>query len=126
MISLAPQGVPMMMPGATMPGATMMPRSPLPPAAFPTPGAVTPFKPAPRVNAGLAAGAPMPPPKVRAQNDDAPAAARLVMPSPEALGLGIAKAEPTAVGIDWNLTHQRLKDLGAVGFHLDRLNAGQV
>jgi hypothetical protein len=53
----------------------------------------------------------------------------LVLPTPESLGIEGTKAAalPAApLAVDWNLAHQRLKELGAVGFHLDRPTVGQV
>ena len=63
---------------------------------------------------------------------------RLVLPSPEDFGLETSRPAvssgppgPSAparrpLTIDWNLTHQRLKYMGAVGFHLDHPKPGQV
>jgi len=45
--------------------------------------------------------------------------APLVLPSPEALGIRIAT--PT---LDWNKTHEKLHQLGALGFHEERLPSG--
>jgi hypothetical protein len=76
-------------------------------------------------------------PKVRMQSADEPVAGpsaspvagearRLVLPSPEALGIGLAtKSTPSAetdssAAVDWNDAHARLKRLGAIGFHLER------
>lgn len=64
------------------------------------------------------------PPVVRAQMEEEsrPAPARLTLPSPEQLGL----ASPTSTGeaTDWSKAHQRLDQLGAVCFHLDKLPKG--
>lgn len=51
--------------------------------------------------------------------------ARLVMPSPEALGLGAAPA-PVAQPreVDLNTAFARLRQLGALGLHLDKLHSG--
>src|SRR5688500_11692824 len=103
---------------------------------FHRPPAPAPFKPAAPTTAGLATGAlpAVPPKKFRAQEPGpVPAvsavSARLALPAPEELGIGGLKvaAMPVHVAapIDWNQAHQRLKDLGAVGFPLDRV-AGQV
>ncbi|MFO0964422.1 MAG: hypothetical protein U0793_02375 [Gemmataceae bacterium] len=105
------------------------------PASFPA--APPAFRPAPAVNAALATGvapATMPAPKFRAHSaDPTPPPPRLVLPTPEALGLGIASVPaapaPPMGGIktiDWNLTHERLKHLGAVGFHVDQPRPGLV
>lgn len=79
------------------------------------------------VNAALASAPTTAPSKVRLQSaDPAPVPPRLVLPSPEELGLNGAAMAPGMPTIDWNLTHQRLKSMAAVGFHLDHLPAGQV
>lgn len=115
------------------------------PAAAPP--AAAPFRPTGPTTAGLAIGTPMPsalppPSKIRLHRDppESPPT-RLLLPSPEELGVGatVRSAVPVSHGapfppaapvrpvlIDWNLTHQRLKDMGAVGFHLDRVAEGQV
>lgn len=72
---------------------------------------------------------PAPAPIIRFQNEDpAPVRpTRLELPAPEQLGIrGIAVAQPTMAsapshGLDWNRIHERLRRLGALGFHLDRL-----
>jgi hypothetical protein len=102
---------------------TARPAAPAPatwhqPAAAPT----TP------VNAALAIRQ-QPRPKIRALAPDAPPlkAAALVLPSPEALGLA-APAATVSSGLpaemDWNELRLRLKQLGAVGFHLDQVAGG--
>lgn len=57
----------------------------------------------------------------------------LKLPAPEHLGLAVesptvlptslpaAAPTPAAAEIDWNATHARLRQMGAVGFHLDHL-----
>jgi hypothetical protein len=64
-------------------------------------------------------------PKVRAQAPDAPPPAppRIVLPSPEALGIQVAAA-PTATAVDWNRIHGRLDQLGIVNLRRDRLAQG--
>lgn len=47
----------------------------------------------------------------------------LVMPSPEALGIVTASVTATA-DLDWNELGGRLRQLGAVGFHLDQVAGG--
>jgi hypothetical protein len=53
---------------------------------------------------------------------------RLVLPSPEQLGVVGAGAVPGAttpyLDVDWNVTRDRLHGLGAVGFHLAKLPEG--
>ena len=64
----------------------------------------------------------------RAQAPDAPPPpAPLRLPSPEALGITTVQAtQPAAVSdIDWNNVRARLRQLGAVGFHLDQVDGGQ-
>jgi len=82
---------------------------PQPPRPAPAPT----WQPAPVAANGL------PRPKVRAVPADDPPA-RVVLPSPEALGIRTA----TAPGIDWNVTHARLDRLQAVRFQSDRLPQG--
>lgn len=70
-----------------------------------------------------------PVPTIRFQNEEpAPVAPpRLALPSPDQLG--IRPANPVsvpAVALDWNHTHARLQELGALGFHLDRMAQGSV
>ena len=62
-------------------------------------------------------------PLVRAKGYDEEPAARpapLSLPSPEQLG--VARRAPETV--DWTATHQRLEELGAVGFQLESLTGG--
>jgi hypothetical protein len=57
-----------------------------------------------------------------------PRPARVALPSPEELG--VIPAAPAAAStaldrpVDWNVTHDRLNRLGAVGFHLAKLANG--
>jgi hypothetical protein len=77
--------------------------------------------------AGLASAAPkpLPPTKVRMHSGSLdPAPKRLALPSPEELGLGAAAVARSVLAVDWNATHQRLKEMGAVGFHIDHPRAG--
>jgi hypothetical protein len=79
------------------------------------------------VNAALA-GQP-PATKIRAQGPDVAAVATtpLIMPSPEALGLApprSASIPAPPAELDWNDLRQRLRQLGAVGFHLDQIAGG--
>jgi hypothetical protein len=68
-------------------------------------------------------------------------AAKLALPSPEELGLALHQRLPQqpvafqqsppvqavpAQPVDWNRTLGQLNRLGAVGFHLDRLQEGMV
>jgi len=86
----------------------------------------------PPVNAALALNQPRP--RVRMQGPEGPAAvqagpAALVMPSPEALGIRPAALDSTAAPaqvaeLDWNELRGRLRQLGAVGFHLDQVGGG--
>jgi hypothetical protein len=59
-------------------------------------------------------------PKVRAVREDMPP--RLVLPSPESLGIAVAAPAPTAV--DWNQMQARLERLGVVRLGRDRLPEG--
>lgn len=72
--------------------------------------------------------APQPQPIIRMQGPDPEAAAppaRLVMPSPEELGLALPVGPaPTTKEIDLNSAYTRLRQLGAIGLHLDRLTQG--
>lgn len=110
-----------------LPGGTPMPQT----QPFHRPPASPQFRPTAPTSAGLATGSiPAPAaPKFRAQAPDPMPMppARLVLPTPESLGIGArnpaAVTSQAAVSLDWNQTHQRLKDLGAVGFHLDRVGA---
>lgn len=69
-----------------------------------------------------------PRPKIRLQAPDAPvasASSRLSLPSPEALGISIGKRRNApAEAVDWNHLRARLNQLGALGFHLDKLTHG--
>jgi hypothetical protein len=58
-------------------------------------------------------------PKVRAQAPDTPP--RIVLPSPEALGIQVVAAKVT---MDWNQVHARLEQLGVVNLHRDHLPQG--
>lgn len=110
-----------------LPGGTPMPHA----QPFQHPQAPAQFRPTVPTSAGMAMGSiPAPAaPKFRAQAPDPVPMppARLALPSPESLGIGARNnafaASSAAVPLDWNQTHQRLKDLGAVGFHLDRVGA---
>lgn len=85
------------------------------------------------VNASLAMQA-APRIKARAQNTEPTpmptpaAAAPLVLPSPESLGLvPLAAAQPVHAASaepDWNQVRSRLRQLGAISFHLDRVAGG--
>ncbi|MCI0377730.1 MAG: hypothetical protein L0215_09000 [Gemmataceae bacterium] len=69
----------------------------------------------------------LPPSKIRMQAPDAPkpAPTRLVLPSPEQLGIQSAVLPASVPAqLDWNQAHARLQQLGALGFHLDRLPQG--
>src|SRR5262245_14719092 len=131
-----------------MPGFPMMPQQisatafpQAPQGAFPVaPPApiVWQTPPAPRnvapqatmpVNAAMARDQ-APRPIFRAQAPDAPPPppAPLHLPSPEALGITTAQPAQTAAAvsdIDWNNVRARLRQLGAVGFHLDQVDGGQ-
>lgn len=82
------------------------------------PVAVRPVAPPPRA------------PVIRAQSDDEPqrpipvretTPVRLELPSPEQLGLNAASGDEP----DWATIHKRLEQLGAIGFHLDKLPTGK-
>jgi hypothetical protein len=66
-------------------------------------------------------------PIVRGAMPDSPAAppppTRIVLPSPEALGIKIGPATPPAAP-DWNHVHARLEKLGTVNYQRDRLSQG--
>ncbi len=71
---------------------------------------------------------PSPPrPLVRAKGEDAPPVtrppARLAIPSPQQLGIAPAGGSTTAA-VDWNAARHRLDRLGAVYFHVEKLDAG--
>lgn len=80
------------------------------------------------VNAAMARDQ-APRPIFRAQAPDTPPTppAPLRLPSPEALGITTAQPAPpaAALDIDWNNVRARLRQLGAVGFHLDQVDGGQ-
>jgi hypothetical protein len=91
------------------------------------------------VNAAMASASADPKPKIRLQSAEPTPpvqSARLVMPSPEALGLArgpqagaaapvdVSPAAAPPAAVDWNDAHARLRRLGALGFHLDRLPEG--
>jgi hypothetical protein len=70
-----------------------------------------------------------PRPTIRLQAPDVPPVrpSRQALPSPEALGVSVAKSLPaSAPPLDWNLAHARLERLGALGFHLEHLAPGKV
>jgi hypothetical protein len=48
----------------------------------------------------------------------------LSIPTPEQLGIAPA-ASTKGADLDWTDAHRRLESLGAVGFHLDHLEAGR-
>lgn len=113
--------------------APMQPRFAAAPTSLPKP-APKPNAAAPMpVTATMAAGNTLPPAKVRMQAPDPvpTAAARLVLPSPENLGIRTLSPPPAtqpaptqstpAQTIDWNAVHARLGRLGALAFHLDRM-----
>jgi hypothetical protein len=53
----------------------------------------------------------------------------LVLPSPEQLGVRAAPSAMAAIQdlpVDWNVTHDRLNRLGAVGFAMAKLAGGGV
>lgn len=81
-------------------------------------------QPAFPVNAALA-GNTTRQPTIRAQAPDPPAP--LLLPTPEALGLVASKvpSNQPAPAFDWNDARARLRRIGAVGFHLDEIAAGQ-
>jgi hypothetical protein len=83
----------------------------------------------PAVPPQLAQGQDLSRPVVRGQMPDAPPPrpAPLTMPSPEQLGLTRAASVATADGrdaVDWNAALERVRRLGATGFHLTRLPQG--
>ena len=85
------------------------------------------WQPAPARPPAIAQQPAPPRPLVRAKGDDAPAAAsrpaRLAMPSPKQLGIAPASASPTDA-VDWNVARRRLDRLGAVYFHVEKLDGG--
>lgn len=65
-----------------------------------------------------------PRPKIRMQAPEpTTTSARLSLPSPEQLGLSPIRTS-AGESVDWNLVRTRLDKMGAVGFHLDKLNQG--
>ena len=59
------------------------------------------------------------------QPTPAPKPRPIQLPTPAELGL--ANPVPAATSsVDWNQTHARLQQLGALGFHLDRLPDGST
>ena len=61
-------------------------------------------------------------PKVRAVPEDAPPPPRrIVLPSPESLGIAVAPARPA---VDWNQVQARLERLSIVRVQRDRLPSG--
>lgn len=82
------------------------------------------------VNGAMAAATPTraSQPKIRMQAPEpTTTSARLVLPSLEELGVAVQAQVPVQASrpaLDWNRAHTRLQDLGAVGFHLDRLPNG--
>jgi|SRR5579859_1628835 len=74
-----------------------------------TPAAAPPSRPTPRY-------------VPRAQ--DSEEHSRLQLPSPEQLGVVKTLAPAPAAGIDWSAIHQRLNQLGATCFHLEKLARG--
>jgi hypothetical protein len=71
-----------------------------------------------------------PRPKVRMQGPETPMTPpqagfqALVMPSPEQLGIVPALASSATAELDWNELRNRLRQLGAVGLHLDQVAGG--
>ena len=100
------------------------------PPAYPTqPAAAWPPAAAPQ-QPPRAAAVPARPPVARGQMPEeprrpvappAPPPTRLEMPSPEELGIAVAKP---AVPVDWSAVHARLDRLGVLKFALERLPAG--
>jgi hypothetical protein len=87
---------------------------------------IAPSQPRMPAPAALASATPhpnsAPRPTIRLQAADeflVKAPAPLVLPSPETLGI---PALP--LSLDWNQTHEKLRQLGALGFHLDHLPNG--
>src|SRR5262245_1936734 len=101
------------------------PRMPVATSWQPSPMPMPAAQPAFPVNAAMAGNATRQP-TFRAQAPDPPAPA-LVLPTPEALGLvsGNASTIQPATAFDWNDARTRLRRIGAVGFHLDEVAAGQ-
>ena len=66
-----------------------------------------------------------PRPKVRMQAPEPTStSARLSLPPPEQLGLAPTRSTSPQESLDWNQVRTRLDRMGAVGFHLDRLERG--
>lgn len=109
-----PQPVPQRIPQAPAP------RIPQPPAsAWQRP-------PAPPTTAHMPSP-PVPPTTVRGHSqslEPRTPAAPLSLPSPEALGIAVARTPAAATALDWNAVHARLDRLGAVRFQSDRLPQG--
>jgi hypothetical protein len=103
---------------------------PTQPLAWQTPPAprTAPLQPAMPVNAAMAMDQ-KPRPIFRGQAPETPKtpAAPFRLPSPEALGITTGQAAPAAAlpEVDWNNVRIRLRQLGAVGFHLDQVDGGQ-
>lgn len=107
------------------------------PARFPAPPAG--LRPAPAGFEPTAFAQPKDPTRTPKVRGVAPEPTPLVMPSPEQLGVTrsagavaaapawtppASNAAPPAPSVDWNATHARLRQLGAVAFHLDRVGQG--
>lgn len=104
--------------------------TPPPAVSYPAQPYVNPppaWQPAPPRPPAVAQQPPAPRPLVRAKGDDAPPTpsppARLTMPSPGQLGITPAGAR-AAEAVDWNAARRRLDRLGAVYFHVEKLDAG--
>jgi hypothetical protein len=95
----------------------MMPAPP--PTTYPAPAHV-PQQPA------LPAAAPaQPKPLIRAQAPEEPKPARpplLTLPAPEQLGVSVRPVENSA---DWTAIHARMREMGVVSFHMDKLPDGR-
>jgi hypothetical protein len=64
-------------------------------------------------------------PKVRAVPEDSPAPLpRLVLPTPESLGIQFRDTTAQAAAVDWNAVHARLEQLGISNFQRERLAQG--
>ncbi len=105
------------------PQPNAQPYAPPPKVAMPAP------PPQPQMQAQLTLPPPgfaqQPRPIVRAVAEDSPPPppARLVLPSPEALGIPPVAA-PAPVAVDWNQVHARFEQLGVVKLQRDRLPQG--
>jgi hypothetical protein len=108
-----PQSQPQSQPQARL----MVPQSPAvqpqAPLAVPPPPAFTSNDLKPKVRAVSQESAPPTP----------PARPRIVLPTPESLGIQVATTTPRAA-VDWNQIHARLDQLGIVNFQRDRLPEG--